>query len=55
MSASGLFFRQNKEIYRSVLDSETMALADAFDTSFVIQRDHQSNSRNTIPNVILTV
>jgi hypothetical protein len=46
--------KKSKRITRSVLGSETMALADAFDKAFAIRHDMQDITRRSIPIVILT-
>jgi hypothetical protein len=45
--------KKSKRITRSVLGSETMALADAFDMAFAIGHDMQDITRRSIPIVIL--
>jgi hypothetical protein len=44
----------SKILTRSVLGSETMALADAFDMAFTIRHDLQNITRLQIPIIVLT-
>ena len=46
--------KKSKRVTRSVLGSETMALADSFDMAFTIRHDLQNITRIQIPIIILT-